>query len=68
MSAIDESHDERILRILRDAKECLSAEQVAEMLHSELGGGTSFTKKFVEARLAELGEVCDGGDTYRSKT
>ena len=67
MPALDESNDDRILRILRDAKKCLSAKQVTEMLHSELGGGVSFTDKFVEDRLAELGEVCcEGG--YRSKT
>ncbi len=36
------------------------------MLHDELGGGASFTEKFVEARLAELGEACEDGG-YRSK-
>jgi hypothetical protein len=67
MTALDESNDDRILRILRDAKKRLSAREVTEMLHSELGGGVSFTEAFVEARLAELGDICEGGG-YRSKT
>jgi hypothetical protein len=44
MPVLDESHDERVLRILRDAKECLTAKQVTDILHGELGGGVSFTK------------------------
>jgi hypothetical protein len=66
MPPLDESNDDRILRILRDAKKYLSAKQVTKILHDELGGGTSFTEKFVEARLAELGEACESGG-YRSK-
>jgi hypothetical protein len=68
MPVLDESHDERVLRILRDAKECLTAKQVTDILHGELGGGVSFTEAFVKARLAQLGEVCEGGgDTYHLK-
>jgi hypothetical protein len=66
MPRLDESHDERILRILRDANECLTAKQVTERLHRELGGGESFNQAFVAGRLAYLAEVCEpGGDAYR---
>ena len=68
MPSLDESHDERIQRILREAKECLTAIQVADILNSEWGGGVSFSESFVKARLAQLGEVCEGGgDRYRLK-
>ena len=70
MPSLDESHDERILRILRDAKEGLTAKEVIHRLHNELGGGDSYNLTYVEARLCQLSEVHKDGDKYclRSET
>jgi repressor of nif and glnA expression len=68
MASLDESHDERILRILRDAKKPLSAQEVTDEIHKQLGSGGIYNVKWVEARLSALtleAQIENDGDQYR---
>ena len=64
MPALDESNDERILRILRDAQKCLTAQEVTDEMHKELGSGGIYIVSWVEARLSQLAQVQKDGDKY----
>jgi repressor of nif and glnA expression len=67
MPALDESHDERILRILRDAKKCLTAQEVTDEIHKELGSDGIYIVSWVGERLSQLANsktVQKDGDKY----
>jgi hypothetical protein len=64
MPSLDETHDDKILRILSNAKECLTVKDIIKTLHDEQGGGVSYTPAFVESRLSKLMNVRANGDKY----
>ena len=64
MPSLDETHDDKILRILSNAKECLTVKDILKTLHDEQGGGVSYTAEYVESRLSKLPNVRPNGDKY----
>ena len=56
MPPLDESHDDRVLRILREADKCLTPEEVTERMNADVGG-TSYAERFVAHRLDDLARL-----------
>jgi DUF917 family protein len=63
MKTLDESHGDRIQRILREANKCLTAEEITTKLNDEVGG-YSFTSPFVESLLPKLPHVYKTEDKF----
>jgi len=60
----NETLDDRILRILKDAKECLTATAIKDKLQNEWGGGEAISVKQVTGHLSKLSQVRQDGDKY----
>jgi len=63
MRSLDESHGQAILRILRDAKRCLTAGEVAAKLNSE-GQDTGWGNALVDAEASKLPELYTFGGKW----